>query len=364
MTASAAADGLLARRIVFVGGKGGVGKTTTAAALALAAAERNRSCLVVSTDPAHSLGDVFGRSIGDAETALAPNLTGLEIDPDRAAAAHVAGVKERMKTLVHPRLYGEIDRQLDLAAHAPGASEAALIERVAELMPAAGVRFELVVFDTAPSGHTVRLLSLPEVMSAWMDGLLRHRERSARFGALLGRLGGGGARQGDELSLIDGHADHPRDSPEARIREALQARRRKFAVARELLLDTAGTAFLLVVNPDRLSILESRRVVDTLARFDLPVSALVVNRVLPDGADAAGAFLDARRAQERTHLREIETVFAALPRIVVPLRPDDARGLDALRAIGARLAAPGPFRPSPPPRSAGRAPRVTRTERR
>lgn len=339
MTTSAAADGLLARRIVFVGGKGGVGKTTTAAALALAAAERNRTCLVVSTDPAHSLGDVFGRSIGDAETALAPNLTGLEIDPDRAAAAHVAGVKERMKTLVHPRLYGEIDRQLDLAAHAPGASEAALLERVAELLPAAGSRFELVVFDTAPSGHTVRLLSLPEVMSAWMDGLLRHRERSARFGALLGRLGGG-ARQGDELSLIDGRADHPRDSPEARINEVLQARRRKFAAARERLLDTAGTAFLLVVNPDRLSILESRRVVDTLARFDLPVSALVVNRVLPDGADAAGAFLDARRAQERTYLREIETVFAALPRIVVPLRPDDAHGLDALRAIGARLAAP------------------------
>ncbi len=339
MTTSAAADGLLARRIVFVGGKGGVGKTTTAAALALAAAERNRSCLVVSTDPAHSLGDVFGRSIGDAETALAPNLTGLEIDPDRAAAAHVAGVKERMKTLVHPRLYDEIDRQLDLAAHAPGASEAALLERVAELLPAAGSRFELVVFDTAPSGHTVRLLSLPEVMSAWMDGLLRHRERSARFGALLGRLGGG-ARQGDELSLIDGRADHPRDSPEARINEVLQARRRKFAIARERLLDTAGTAFLLVVNPDRLSILESRRVVDTLARFDLPVSALVVNRVLPDGADAAGAFLDARRAQERTYLREIETVFAALPRIVVPLRPDDAHGLDALRAIGARLAAP------------------------
>ncbi len=336
MTASAAADGLLARRIVFVGGKGGVGKTTTAAALALAAAERGRRCLVVSTDPAHSLGDIFERAIGDAETALAPGLTGLEIDPDRAAAAHIASVKARMKTLVHPRLYDEVDRQLDLAAHAPGGTEAALVERVAELMAAAGARFDLVVFDTAPSGHTVRLLSLPEVMSAWMDGLLRHRERSARLGAMLGQLGGAPGR-GDDLSLIDAHADHPPDSPEARISEALQARRRKFVVARERLLDRAGTAFLLVVTPDRLSILESRRVVDTLARFDLPVSALVVNRVLPDTADAAGAFVDARRAQERTYLREIEETFPALPRTVVPLRPDDVRGLDALHAVGARL---------------------------
>ena len=336
MTTSAAADALLARRIVFVGGKGGVGKTTTAAALALAAAERGRACLVVSTDPAHSLGDIFGRSIGDAETVVTPNLTGLEIDPDRAAAAHIATVKERMKTLVHPRLYDEVDRQLDLAAYAPGAAEAALIERVAELMALAGERYDLVVFDTAPSGHTVRLLSLPDVMSAWMDGLLRHRERSSRLGAMLGHLEGKPG-QGDDLSLIDARADHPRDSREARVNDILQARRRKFIVARERLLDVAGTAFLLVVNPDRLSILESRRVVDTLARFDLLVSSLVVNRVLPDTADAAGPFVDARRAQERAYLREIDEVFPTLPRTVIPLRPDDVHGVDALRAVGAQL---------------------------
>ena len=75
-----------------------------------------------------------------------------------------------MKQLVHPRLYDEIDRQLDLASHAPGASEAALLERVAELMGDGGTQFDLVIFDTAPSGHTVRLLSLPEAMGAWTDG--------------------------------------------------------------------------------------------------------------------------------------------------------------------------------------------------
>ena len=338
MTTFAAAEGLLARRILFVGGKGGVGKTTTAAALALAAAERGRRCLVVSTDPAHSLRDVFERPIGDAETMLAPDLAGLEIDPDRAADAHIASVKERMKTLVHPRLYDEVSRQLDLAAHAPGATEAALIERVAELMALAGSRFDLVVFDTAPSGHTVRLLSLPEVMSAWMDGLLRHRERASRLGAMLGNFRGG-PRRGDDLSLIDAREDHPRDSPEARITEALQARRRKFLVARERLLDAAGTAFLLVVNPDRLSILESRRVVETLARFDLPVTSLIVNRVLPDTADASGTFVEARRTRERAYLREIDSVFPTLPRTLVPLRPDDVHGLDALRDIGAQLLA-------------------------
>ena len=328
----------LAHQLLFVGGKGGVGKTTTAAAIALAAADQGRRCLVVSTDPAHSLGDIFERAIGDRDTALAPNLTGLEIDPDAAATAHVDTVTTQMKRLVHPRLYDEIDRQMALAREAPGAVEAALLERVATLMGEAGARFDLVVFDTAPSGHTVRLLSLPEVMAAWMDGLLRHRERSSRLGAMLGHLGGGRV-QGDDLSLIDQATDHSPDSPEARVTALLQARRRTFVRARERLLDTERTAFLLVVNPDRLSILESRRIVDTLERFDLPVAALIVNRVLPETADASGSFIEDRRTQEQAYLREIAGTFGALPRIVIPLGPRDVHGIDSLREVGAHLCA-------------------------
>ena len=336
MTTSGVASDLLGREIVFVGGKGGVGKTTTAAALALTAADRGRICLVVSTDPAHSLGDIFGRAIGATETSLAPHLTGLEIDPDAEAASHLESVKAQMKQLVHPRLYDEIDRQFDLARYAPGATEAALLERVAELMATAGSRYDLVVFDTAPSGHTVRLLSLPEVMTAWIDGLLRHRTRASNLSSMLRNLGGG-RQKGDDLSLLAEPEDHAPASLESRVNTVLQARRRKFIVAREQLRDTAKTAFVLVVNPDRLSILESQNVIETLARFGISVAQLIVNRVLPDAASASGDFIDARRSQEQTYLREIDDLFAALPRIVVPLRAHDVYGLDALRDIGGHL---------------------------
>ena len=336
LTTSGVVSNLIARQIIFVGGKGGVGKTTTAAALALVAADHNRKCLVVSTDPAHSLGDIFSRDVGGIETSLAPNLTGLEIDPDSEAATHIASIKGQMKNLVHPRLYGEIDRQLDLAAHAPGATEAALLERVAELMALAGSRFDIVIFDTAPSGHTVRLLSLPEVMSAWIDGLLRHRARSNHFSSMLKNLGGG-HKQGDDLSLISEAQDHDKNSLEARVKTALTKRRRKFIVARERLLDTAMTAFLLVVNPDRLSILESRKVVDTLKRFDMTVSSLIVNRVLTETIAASGEFIDARRSQESKHLLEISEVFTEMPHLIVPLKACDVHGIDALRAIGTEL---------------------------
>ena len=241
---------LLTRRLLFVGGKGGVGKTTTAAALALVAAERDRRCLLVSTDPAHSLADLFGRPIGHRDTALAASLWALEIDPDRQADEHLKTVKARMRRLVHPRSFAEIDRQLDLARQAPGTMEAAMLERVAEVMAFAGDKYDQVIFDTAPTGHTVRLLSLPEVMAAWTDGLLGHRQRSARLGSALRHLGSGRVK-GDDLSLMDAASDHDEGSRDAQLNELLQTRRRKFVRARQLLLDADVSAFLLVLNPDR-----------------------------------------------------------------------------------------------------------------
>ena len=325
---------LLTHHLLFVGGKGGVGKTTVAAAIAMVAANQGRRCLLVSTDPAHSLGDIFERDIGGHIQPLAANLWGLEIDPDAEAERHIGAVKTQMKTLVHPRLYDEIDRQLDLARHAPGAEEAALLERVASLMGDEGSEYDLVVFDTAPSGHTVRLLSLPEIMGAWTDGLLRHRQRSGRLSEALSHLGGGATR-GDELSLIDDAKDHEPGSRDSRIHEVLLTRRRLFLVARERLLDDTTTAFLLVVNTDKLSILESRKVADVLARFNVRVWGVVVNRVIPDTAD--GAFLGARREQDRIYQSEIDEIFADVPRMVLPLLEHDVHGMDSLRQVGSLM---------------------------
>ncbi len=258
----------------------------------------------------------------------------MEIDPDRQAEAHVQTVKARMKRLVHPRLFDEIDRQLDLARLAPGTMEAALLERVAEVMTQAGRDYDRVIFDTAPTGHTVRLLSLPDIMAAWTDGLLGHRERSARLGDALRHLGGGRVK-GDDLSMLETAADHEAGSRDAQIDDLLQTRRRKFIHAREQLLDRARTAFVSVLNPDRLSVLETVRAHEVLRRFSIPVTALVVNRVLPD--EAGGAFLAARRQQEARYLTEIDRVFAGIPQVRVPLLPDDVHALDTLRALGRRI---------------------------
>ena len=324
--------GLLDRRILFVGGKGGVGKTTVASALALMAAEDHRHVLVVSTDPAHSLGDIFGVRIGNREVRLADGLWGLEIEPEAEARHHIRTVKASLKELVAPKMYAEVDRQLELARDAPGTVEAATLERMAHLMADATRRFDLVVFDTAPTGHTIRLLSLPEVMAAWSDGLLRHRTRSRRLGQLLRAFGRRHSRDDDFGSIVGGGGEAEEDPRSARINEILLGRRRKFHRARDLLTDRSVTAFLLVTTPERLAILESEKALRVLASFGVPVAAMIVNRLLPD--DPEGEFLRERRRREQEYRDEIDRRFAALPLVRIPLLAHDVHGVGALRRIG------------------------------
>jgi len=326
---------LLDHRIIFVGGKGGVGKTTTAGALALMAADAGRTTLLVSTDPAHSLGDVFDTRVGSTETALSPHLTGLEIDPEGEAARHIDTVKASMKSLVAPKMYDAIDRQLELARHSPGTMEAALLERMADLMTDAKRRFDLLIFDTAPSGHTIRLLSLPEMMAAWSDGMLGYRDRSRKLGNVLTALSRDQAAE-DEFGMLGHAADAPDDSRDGRIQDMLLARRRKFHRARALLTDPTVTAFLLVITAERLPILESKKTLDLLRRFDVPVLGMIVNRLLP--ANAEGAFLQERRSQEHQYRDEIDRTFSDLPRVYLELLPHDVHGIATLREIGEALA--------------------------
>jgi arsenite-transporting ATPase len=326
---------LLDRRFLFVGGKGGVGKTTVAAALTAMGAERGKSCLIVSTDPAHSLGDIFGQPIGPHVTRLAADLMGLEIDPETETNRHIDGVKRNMRRLVSPDFYGEVDRQMELARHAPGAAEAAMLERVAEVMADGLDKYDLVVFDTAPTGHTVRLLSLPEIMAAWSDGMLAQQERSRHWGRLLAKFGGPKPK-GDELSYIDHGPERRSNDSASQIRSLLLERRRKFYRARRLLLDANLTTFLLVLIPERLPILESQKALRMLRRFQVPVAGMVINRLLPNSAE--GEFFKKRREQEAAYLREIDQAFGALARYRVPLLERDVHGFAALRRIGEFLA--------------------------
>lgn len=320
--ASAAGIDIGRRRLLFVGGKGGVGKTTIAAAIGLSMADVGRRCLLVSTDPAHSLGDLFGRRIGEPACQITPNLAALEIDPDAQADRYIASVAHNLRDLVRPDLYPDIERSLSLARAAPGAAEAALLDRMTELMEEAGGAYDVVVFDTAPVGHTLRLLALPELMAAWTDGVLEGRDRAEGWGRALRRLRGRDRPDADE-------------DRDAGIRRILVERRRRFQRARALITDAAACGFVLVLIPEPLPILESRKALDALDRSGVPVLGLVVNQVLPPGP--LGDFFERRRERESGYLAQIDATFPHTRRWTLPLMAEDVRGVEALRGVAALL---------------------------
>lgn len=302
--------GLLDREVLFFGGKGGVGKTTCAAATALAASRAGRRVLLVSTDPAHSTSDIFERPIGPEPVALLPNLWGLEIDAATESARYVGEVKERVRQLFGHSILKEAYKQIDLAASMPGAEEVALFDRMGALIRGEDARFDLVIFDTAPTGHTLRLVRMPELMDAWIRALTRSRR------AMLG---------------VEG------DDKEDPILVSLRDRFDRLQTLRARLMSGRTTAFVLVLIPERLPIEETARAAVQLDETGVKVAGLVVNRVLP--AETADPFLLARRAQEQVYLDEIAARFADRPRVYLPQYPRDVYGLASLDRVADALAA-------------------------
>lgn len=344
------------RDVLFVGGKGGVGKTAVASALGLATARAGRPVRVVSTDPAHNLGHLWQRKIGDSPVQLAPNLRGLEIDPQRTTDEHLQAVRTTMQRLMPEHLQGEVRRHLDLARDAPGTHEAAVLERIAEVVENREPE-ELVIFDTAPSGHTTRLIALPELMQAWTDGLLRRQDRSAKFSAALRGLErhddgaaadiiGASPSTADEAARDrvkrDGYGPSKlwrsggdrRSRRDQEIREILDRRQARFRRLRGVLQDAERTSFVAVLAAERLPVLETIELHEHLRRSGMSVSALVVNKRSPEGA---GELLAARRRQEQTHLATLRQALPELPTVEVPLLGEDIVGETGLLKLGAHL---------------------------
>lgn len=307
---------LLDAPVMFFGGKGGVGKTTVSAATAVRLAARGRRVLLVSTDPAHNLGHIWGQSLLDAPLTLEPRLDAIELDPAAITAQHLRAVGNSMRAMMPERLHKEVDKHLEMSRHSPGMHEAALLERIADLV--AGSDYDHLIFDTAPSGHTSRLMALPELMAAYTDGLLARRDKSDKFSELVRGMGGdsGGS---------------PVDRRNQQIRSTLLKRRKKFEHLRSVLTDPAQCVFHIVLTAERLPVMESMEFYEELSSHGVHVGGAVVNRRTPD---EAGEFLAARRRVEDEALALLDL---PVPVHELPWLPGEIGTRAALEQIAALL---------------------------
>lgn len=302
------------KQFTFFGGKGGTGKTSCAASYALALAERGVRTLVVSTDPAHSLADAFGKTIGSEASSLGHNLWGLEIDAESEARKYMKTIQDKMLHLVSATIVDEIKRQIEIAYVSPGAEEAAIFDKFVELMETVGRDYDSIVFDTAPTGHTLRLLTLPEILGAWIENLIDKRKKAMDLMRLAAKY----------------HSEMEEEVADDPIIQTLEARRDRFALARRILTDTKTTIFHFVLNPEKLPILETSRAVDLLSRHGIQVGGIVVNKVIPPDA---GPFLEKKRRSQEGYLEDIHSRFSAMKIVELPMLDDDIQGLDQLSQI-------------------------------
>jgi arsenite-transporting ATPase len=300
-------------RVLLVTGKGGVGKTTVAAATATLAAARGLRTVVLSTDPAHSLADAFALPIGDEPTTIAPRLRGQQLDARRRFEEAWRDVRDYAVEVLGWA-----------GADAVEAEELAVIPGLDEVFALADIKqhaesgaFDLIVVDCAPTAETIRLLSLPDVLAWYMDkafAISRRVTRATR--PLLARL----TRvpvAGDEVFA------------------AIERFYARLDGVRDLLTDGAVTSARLVVNPERLVVAEARRTFTYLSLFGYHVDAVVANRLLPDAV--ADPFFAGWRAAHAQHLEVIESGFAPLPVLRAELAAQEVVGLDALAAFGTAL---------------------------
>jgi arsenite-transporting ATPase len=283
---------------IFFSGKGGVGKTCMACAHAVRYADLGKRTLIVTTDPASNLADVFDQEIGHQVTPIAgvPNLSAMEIDPDKATQEYIDRAMAPIRATFPPQIVQVMEEQMS----GPCTAEVAAFDRFTDFQDVPennDVTFDIVIFDTAPTGHTIRLLELPAEWSQSIDA----------------------ASAGSGQTCL---------GPAAAIQDA----KHKYERALSAMRQSEQTRFVFVLHPESISIKETRRAIDELIKLDIENFGLIVNGIIPHEGIQNPLFA-ARAKMQARYLTQIESDFP-YPKQRMTLLADEIKGVWKLREVG------------------------------
>jgi len=305
------------RRYIMFGGKGGLGKTTFSAATAFWLAKQGYKSLVFSVDPQASLSDIFQRDIfGQGAVEIMPNLYAQEIDADHRIREYQGEIRQQIRDMYGlDQVPEEIENYIQAAAAEPAMEESAIFDAVVDIVVSAD--YDYYIYDLVPLGHALYYLSMASVYDEWIDKITALRAEM------------------EEYSQVAAVMQRDRESEEDAILRELQYIKERINKSSGILTDRQRTAFFFVVIPEEMAILDTKKAAGLFAKYSVPLSGYIVNRVIPEelAQQAIPEYLRHRLEMQKGHLDTIQRELGGDVLAYIPEMERDITGLSMIEKM-------------------------------
>ncbi len=305
------------RRYIMFGGKGGLGKTTFSAATAYWLAKQGKKVMVFSVDPQASLSDIFQKNIfGQGPVKIMDNLWAQEIDADQHIKAYQQEIRQKILDMYgFEQVPDEIEQYIQAASAEPAMEESAIFDAVVDIV--VGGNYDYYIYDLVPLGHALYYLSMAKVYDEWINKITKLREEMREYEEMVSRM------------------KREKQTEEDQILKELQYIRGRINASSRILTDKEKTAFFFVVIPEEMILIDTRKAAELFAKFNVPISGYVVNRVVPRQLlqQSIPAYLKNRIEMQDKYLAQIDQSFGRDVAARVPELERDVTGLDMIRQL-------------------------------
>jgi arsenite-transporting ATPase len=309
------------RRYIMFGGKGGLGKTTLSATCAFWLASQGKRVLLFSVDPQASLSDIFQKDIfGKGPVPITQNLWAQEVDADRRIKEYQEEIRKKILDMYgFDRVPEEIDNYIAAASAEPAMEESAIFDAVVDIIVQGD--YDYYIYDLVPLGHALYYLSMAKVYDEWINKITKLREDMRQYDQVAATM-----RREETME-------------EDKILSELTYIKERINASSRILTDKRRTAFFFVLVPEEMIILDTKKAADLFAKFDVPLSGYVVNRVLPPdlGAGRIPDYLRNRITMQQRYMKDIQSAFGAQILAYVPEMERDITGLPMIERLAKRL---------------------------